>query len=521
MNNQSKTGDQPASGQGEGDATIPEVTMADAPERTPAPPKPVKHQKATSNEAVKRITAYLLEKGAGADVVEAWQCILGERERLKSGRDKDSHVTGAIQEMRKEMQALKEGVKNMENKLTGKGLDANQSLASGGNSPTYASVAAAAAEIRRPGRAPITVGIKPVPARLERELLIHTGDKAFDKTGAQIVQLVNNQMETGKALAGRRLPSGDYIITLDSKDTKEAWQKQTAWLEVFGEKAQISRREFSILAHGIVINQLQTQDQLAAIRRIYGQNPGLQGKAEILRATWTKGTIRKWEQKGRPANGTGPLLISLASPEQANYIIDNGLIWGYQIHECEPYCGDCQVTQCFKCYKYGHTQKMCPVANRCGFCSLSGHKEEDCQVREDQTKWKCVNCPQGKNNHTSWSKKCPVKQEKQEAARKAYQERPYRFQELTSPRTVRDQSPTGSFTFVASTQRSTEPDQGSNGPQSSEDWEEVTRRRRGAASPIRGASNPKKARRGPPTLGERLQKAASQFGQEKLSFNSN
>jgi hypothetical protein len=86
--------------------------------------------------------------------------------------------------MRKEMQALKEGVKNMENKLTSKGLDINQLLASGGNSPIYASVAVVAVETRRPGRALIIVGIKPVLARLEHELLIYTGDKAFNKTGA-------------------------------------------------------------------------------------------------------------------------------------------------------------------------------------------------------------------------------------------------------------------------------------------------------------------------------------------------
>lgn len=175
---------------------------------------------------------------------------------------------------------------------------------------------------------------------------------------------------------------------------------------------------------------------------------------------------------------------------------------------------------------------MCPGVNWCRTCSRPGHKEEDCQVQEDETKWKCINCPQGKDNHTCWSHKCPVKQQKREEARRAYQERPYRFQESTSPSLARSQSPTGplpardpsSPTFTASMPRTTE---ASQEPASTQDgfldriWEEVTSWRRAAGSPVQGASNPKKARRGAPTLGERLQKAANKTGQEKLNFVNN
>ena len=53
---------------------------------------------------------------------------------------------------------------------------------------------------------------------------------------------------------------------------------------------------------------------------------------------------RKLLRSGRK---TGPLIISVAEPEQANHIIDAGLIYGYELHNCEPYDGNCVVTQCF------------------------------------------------------------------------------------------------------------------------------------------------------------------------------
>jgi hypothetical protein len=516
--------------------TAPEAMEVDAsgvtaPRTTTATP-PVTHQPNTSQDDIQRITAYLSTKGATKVVEEAWERL--RRSLLQPAeRVEDSHVINAILEMKGEMEQMKlnikeelqesrEGMRIMDNKLTGLSLNSfPTTTASSGQ--TYASVAAAGP--RKPGQTPIAAGIKPVPARLERELIIHTGDKTFQKTGAQIVQLVNDQMETGRALACRQLQSGDYHLTLDSKETKVLWEHQTSWLRVFGEKAKINAREFAIMAHGIVINQIQTQDQSVAIQKIYEQNPGLKERVKIVRVAWSRRTLRKWELRGKISNDKGPLILSMASPEQANHLIDNGLIWGYQIHDCEPYSSDCQVTQCYRCYKYGHTQRMCQAASRCGRCSEIGHKEEDCLVREDQTKWKCINCAQGGNNHTSWSHQCPVRQQKHQAARKAYQERPYRFQESTSHTPISNRS---SVSPEPQLQQQPQPQPLRTEPlvpqeaaeRLENEWQEVASRRRTAGSPLRGESPSKRGRRGAPPTSVRLQRAASQAGQERLNFTN-
>lgn len=265
---------------------------------------------------------------------------------------------------------------------------------------------------------------KPVPTRHNREIVVVRGAESTQqaqRTGKELVEQLNKEKEgqEGHVIAIRKLQSGDIVITMDDERTRTKWLQQTEWLATFGEGARIKRREFIVLAHGIKVNQIQDQEQ--AIVRIYEQNPKLKGAIEITRVKWAKPLIRS----GRT---TGPLHISVLEPEQANTLIKAGLIWDYQLHDCEPYHGDCQITQCFKCYLYGHTAKMCINTTRCGFCAAPGHSTNDCMAKEDRTKYRCVPCGTKNGNHTSWHKDCPMRSKQAQRARLAYSNRPTQFQ---------------------------------------------------------------------------------------------
>ena len=77
---------------------------------------------------------------------------------------------------------------------------------------------------------------------------------------------------------------------------------------------------------------------------------------------------------------TGPLIISVAEPEQGNRLIDAGLV---RHHE------NCVVARCFKCYHYGHVAKVCQNLPRCGRCAARGHVTNDCLGKD------------------SWARECP------------------------------------------------------------------------------------------------------------------
>ena len=151
-------------------------------------------------------------------------------------------------------------------------------------------------------------------------------------------------------VAVQGLPSGDLILTTDDEQTRTEWLRNTGWLRVIGDKARVKKREFIVIAYGIRVNQVQDQDR--AKEEIYRQNPKFRGNVEILQLTWKKKLLRL----GRT---TGPLHISVAELEQANTLINSGLVWNYKLHNCEPFTRECLVTQCFKCFLYGHVAKMC------------------------------------------------------------------------------------------------------------------------------------------------------------------
>lgn len=63
----------------------------------------------------------------------------------------------------------------------------------------------------------------------------------------------------------------------------------------------------------------------------------------------------------------------------------------------EPYVFP--VTQCAKCWRYGHPQKLCPSSKT--VCPKCGNNHANCEVKV----YKCVNCSGG---HMALSKNCPL-----------------------------------------------------------------------------------------------------------------
>ena len=266
----------------------------------------------------------------------------------------------------------------------------------------------------------------PVPARRSREVTIAPGTETTaqrQRSGQEIVRDINASIECEAAIAARRLQSGDTLLTFETEEARKKWGKSPKVTNVFGTDARVRTTEYTVLAHGIRVPTVNPEDQQAAIKAIYAQNPRLRGKVTIVRVGWAHKTL-KYHKK------TGPLHIGLAEPEQANLLIDQGLLLGSELHDCEVFYGDCRVTQCFKCHSYGHTAKHCQNMARCGHCAAIGHKANECPKKDDGTARRCTVC---KGKHVAWARECPVRRKQVEAARQAYINRPTKFQVRTKP----------------------------------------------------------------------------------------
>lgn len=343
------------------------------------------------------IEAFLRREGTPERISDAWKRVKQAAFRPQSGG-----ISVVLEEIKRDISQLKSTVLST-------------------NKQTYAQAASRSLT----GGPPATSRIATIPTRQEKEVVVSTGEESptqKQRNGQELVEDLNAKFPGNPVLAARRLPSGDVLITTESKEKRQELQKDQSWTASLGAGAVVKRRGYTVLAHGIRVSQIDTNSQNEAIQEILKQNRGLKDKVEILRVGWTRRAIKGEKQ-------VAPLLVTVAEPEQADYLIDNGLLWGYQLHDCELFHGDCNIVQCFRCYKYGHIAKTCGNSARCGFCSSLSHKTNECLWKEDTNRHRCAACDKPEARHFAWHKNCPTKIERVYRARQAYAQRPIRFKD--------------------------------------------------------------------------------------------
>jgi len=211
------------------------------------------------------------------------------------------------------------------------------------------------------------------------------------RTAQQVVQDANAAIGANAVAAAQRLPSGETILTFYEKEGRAKWESDERLLRTFGPGATLRTKTFTVLAYRVPTT-LSIDNQKEAIAKIYSQNPSLKDRVTITRV----GRARKDAEKP-----TAPLYIGVVEPEQANYLIRQGLLWGSMLYNCEPYFKECRVTQCLQCWEYGHIAKHCTKAKRCGYCATTGHSSEECLRKEDNRAYRCSVCRNSRARHTA------------------------------------------------------------------------------------------------------------------------
>ena len=209
-----------------------------------------------------------------------------------------------------------------------------------------------------------------------------------------------------------------------------------------------SKSQVSSQVRSRLLNQLGSSSALLLPR--HNSNPSLSKQITILRAYWSKKAIA---QK-KPVTS---LHLDLATPEQANLLIESGVVLGHRLHEAEPFLANTVVAQCFKCFEYGHQACLCRNQAVCGACG-GQHERRTYQIPEQLLKPKCSNC---KGAHPAWASTCPVRQEAVKKPREVWISCPGKYEISTATTVPVTQSPvTFHFTQIlpeGKRQKTTEP----------------------------------------------------------------
>jgi hypothetical protein len=285
--------------------------------------------------------------------------------------------------------------------------------------PSYASVA------RQPPTAP-TGNFQIIPERRTRELRIRNEKPTEDlarRSAVEVVAAVNTAIGTNDAVATRRLPSGDVILTFRDSIPKVALQDQ-GWVQrAFGETAQLHESEFTVIAKGLPVDRITREDQSQLLSEVRVQVP------EVVRL--------KVEPARAPTARFTTMILHLRSDIAATRLCERGLIWQAQIFNCEPYSADLRLRRCFRCHQFGHIGRYCKNKPRCGHCAGAAHSQGDIECPQINGPKKCINCG---GPHPAWDRQCPKALEAKEQTHLAYQYRPRQFEVLRTTTTGRTHS---------------------------------------------------------------------------------
>src|SRR6266487_878392 len=224
---------------------------------------------------VEIVGAFLAQGRASARVMDAWKRVIS--------RVGDGGETEAIRSLREDVAQIKTMLRTQTTK------------------PTYAQAAASQAKSD-------TV---PIPPRTYREIVVAPGtetDEQKQRNGRELVEELQ-RLGAVEVVAARRLRSGDILVTTKDQEAKARLQKEPQWLEGVGAGAEVRRKRYTVIVHGIRRTQLDTSDQKKAFTEIYAQNAGWKDRVEILGVSWARRTPREGTVTTPPASkrsGTVP-----------------------------------------------------------------------------------------------------------------------------------------------------------------------------------------------------------------------
>jgi hypothetical protein len=137
-----------------------------------------------------------------------------------------------------------------------------------------------------------------------------------------------------RVIGAGQLKSGDLeLVTLRPEDRLQLVGNAREWLPLLGPGARILENMFGVIVHGISVKSvnMETTGKKSVIEAILKENtPPLHLDANILFIGWlNKSTL--------PGKKVPSIVIQFGHPEDANTVLDRGLIWEGAPRMCEFY----------------------------------------------------------------------------------------------------------------------------------------------------------------------------------------
>jgi len=200
-----------------------------------------------------------------------------------------------------------------------------------------------------------------------------------------------------QVMAAKQLKSGDVSIrTRTAREAEILGKYKKLWITTLGSSAEIRRRTYGVVLHGIPLKSVGDLKDEANVRKI------ISGILMDNAHQWPKNAdiaLVKWLTRSQTGKKASSLILEFTQAEAANAAIYQGIFWSAEYYRAEFYNRGARFKQCHNCQAYGHIGTQCPNLTKCAYCA-ENHSSKDCP---DKAKKVCANC---QNNHTAYSPAC-------------------------------------------------------------------------------------------------------------------
>jgi hypothetical protein len=230
--------------------------------------------------------------------------------------------------------------------------------------------------------------------------LRETPGKEVTKTFQRAInEVYNGKTEATPQVCGLNILSGDTVRLQCLNEQSAAtlknsmdWNKACAGIE-------LRKIKYGIVVHGISKIDLDprsaNQDEIQQLEE-ENQHTDLH-IVEIL-------PLRRRPNRDE-ASLYQSIIIFTHSPHEADDCINKGIIVKGRHYDAERYTPQLNITQCFKCYGYGHRAPQCTTKHlRCGKCGDTKHDTRSCTKETPE----CFHCH---GPHPAWHTECRKRDE--------------------------------------------------------------------------------------------------------------
>ena len=194
-----------------------------------------------------------------------------------------------------------------------------------------------------------------------------------------------------------KLSNDEYRLHCESEEDPQL-QSKMDWNLLFN-GVSVKKRKYGLVIHGVPKKDLDpnTEDEIILRDEIEEENTSRNLQVvQVIPLRCTQKHLSK-------IAAHHSVIIFTHSVKEADDCLKRGMFIKGKFYSPEKYTPELNITQCYKCYRFGHLAKHCKNEQKCGNCGEKEHETSHCNNNT-----KCAGCG---NLHPAWRIECSKRDE--------------------------------------------------------------------------------------------------------------